>query len=138
MNVAGQIGHDASLAEHPFVARLSRLMQLGAGDLESLARIIEGERLVKKRKDLIVAGDEYRNLCFVKDGHAIRYKLLRSGKRQILNVILPGDVIGFPVSFFDRSIYAVVAVSDLIYNVCPLDAYARLCYEQPQFGLALS
>src|SRR5262249_59547348 len=76
--------------------------------------------------------------CFVKDGYAIRYKLLRSGKRQILNVILPGDVIGFPVSFFDRSIYSVVAVSDLTYNICSLDSYARLFYEQPQFGLALS
>jgi CRP-like cAMP-binding protein len=53
-------------------------------------------------------------------------------------VILPGDVIGFPVSFFDRSIYSVVAVTDLTYNICPLDSYARLCYEQPQFGLALS
>jgi len=113
-------------------------MKLSAADLRSLELIIESERLVKKRKDLVVVGYEYRNLCFVKDGHAIRYKLLRSGKRQILNVILPGDVIGFPVSFFDRSIYAVVAVSDLIYNVCPLDAYARLCYEQPQFGLALT
>jgi CRP-like cAMP-binding protein len=29
-------------------------------------------------------------------------------------------------------------VSDLTYNICPLDSYARLCYEQPQFGLALS
>jgi CRP-like cAMP-binding protein len=138
MNVAVEIRHDVSLARHPFVARLSRFMQLSAADLASLERILEHERLVKKRKDLVVVGDAYRNLCFVKDGYAIRYKLLRSGKRQILNVILPGDVIGFPVSFFDRSIYSVVAVSDLTYNICPLDAYARLCYEEPQFGLALS
>src|SRR5499427_177794 len=138
MNVAAQFAHDVSLAGHPFVARLSRLMELSAADLRSLERIIESERLVKKRKDLVVVGDEYRNLCFVKDGYAIRYKLLRSGKRQILNVILPGDVIGFPVSFFDRSIYSVVAVSDLTYNVCPLDSYVRLCCEQPRFGLALS
>src|SRR5262249_50561894 len=107
-------------------------------DVASLEHIIESERVIKKRKDLVVVGDEYRNLCFVRDGYAIRYKLLRSGKRQILNVILPGDVIGFPVSFFDRSIYSVVAVSDLTYNICSLDAYVRLCYEQPQFGLVLS
>src|SRR5215471_2095531 len=138
MHVAPQMQRDTSLAEHPFVARLSRFMKLSADDLASLEHIIESERLVKKRKDLVVVGDEYRNLCFVKDGYAIRYKVLRSGKRQILNVILPGDVIGFPVSFFDRSIYSVVAVSDLTYNICPLDAYARLCYEQPRFGLALS
>ena len=138
MTVAAQIGHDVSLAEHPFVARLSRFMQLSTADLRSLELIVEGERIIKKRKDLVVVGDQYRNLCFVKDGYAIRYKLLRSGKRQILNVILPGDVIGFPVSFFDRSIYSVVAVSDLTYSICSLDAYARLCYERPQFGLALS
>jgi len=138
MDVAVQTGHDMSLAEHPFVARLARLMELSAADLGSLARIIESEQLIKKRKDLVVVGDEYRNLCFVQDGYAIRYKLLRSGKRQILNVVLPGDVIGFPVSFFDRSIYSVVAVSDLTYNICRLDAYAWLCYEQPRFGLALS
>jgi CRP-like cAMP-binding protein len=127
-----------SLAGHPFITRLARLMTFGANDLRNLERIVETERLVKKRKDLVVIGDKYRNLCFVKGGYAIRYKLLRSGKRQILNVILPGDVIGFPVSFFDRSIYSVVAVSDLTYNNCPLDSYVQLCYRQPQFGLALS
>jgi CRP-like cAMP-binding protein len=137
MNVPVQIRH-VPPGEHPFVMRLSRLMKLSAADLENLELIIQSEQLVKKRKDLVVVGNEYRNLCFVRDGYAIRYKLLRSGKRQILNVILPGDVIGFPVSFFDRSIYSVVAVSDLTYNICPLDSYARLCYDQPQFGLALS
>jgi CRP-like cAMP-binding protein len=138
MNFAAHIGYDGRLAEHPFLARLSHLMKLSAADLRSLELILESERLVKKRKDLVLVGHEYRNLCFVKDGNAIRYKLLRSGKRQILNVILPGDVIGFPVSFFDRSIYSVVAVTDLSYNVCSLGSYARLCYERPQFGLALS
>src|ERR1051326_6131004 len=138
MNVAAKVGQQTLLAEHPFVARLSRLIKLGAGDLRALELIIEGEQLVKKRKDLVVAGDAYRNLCFVKDGYAIRYKLLRSGKRQILNVILPGDVIGLLVSFFDRAMYSIVAVTDLTYNLCPLDSYARLCCEHPQFGLALS
>src|SRR5689334_17500145 len=138
MDVAAELRHDVSLAGHPFVTRLSRLMKLSAADLRNLESIVDSERLVKRRQDLVVIGDEYRNLCFVKDGFAIRYKLLRSGKRQILNVIMPGDIIGFPVSFFDRSVYSVVAISDLTYNVCLLDLYVQLCYERPQFGLALS
>jgi CRP-like cAMP-binding protein len=126
------------LDQNPFITRLSRLVKLSAADLGSLDQIVTGEHLVKKRNDLIVDGDEYRNLCFVKDGHAIRYKLLSNGKRQILNVILPGDVIGFPVSFFDRSMYSVVTVSDLTFSHCSLEAYAQLCYQRPQFGLVLS
>jgi len=131
-------GYDVLLNQTPFVTRLSRLVKLSAADLHSLDQIVKGEHLVKKRNDLIVDGDEYRNLCFVKDGYAIRYKLLSNGKRQILNVILPGDVIGFPVSFFDRSMYSVVTVSDLTFSLCSLEAYAQLCYQRPQFGLILS
>jgi CRP-like cAMP-binding protein len=138
MDAVAENRTDVSLAGHPFVTRLTRLMKLSVADLRSLELIVEHARLVKRRHDLVVIGDEYRNLCFVSAGYAIRYKLLRSGKRQILNVIMPGDVIGFPVSFFDRSIYSVVAVSDLTYNMCLLDSYVRLCYERPQFGLALS
>ncbi len=137
MNVI-QMEHDVSLAGHPFVARLTRFMKLSADGLRGLELIVERDQIIKRRQDLVVLGHAYRNLCFVKDGYAIRHKVLRNGKRQILNVILPGDVIGFPVSFFDRSIYSVVAVSDLTYNVCSLDSYAQLCYQQPRFGLALS
>jgi CRP-like cAMP-binding protein len=126
------------LEDHPLVTKLSTFMTLSPGDLKSLGNIFEGERSIKKQKDLIVDGVEYKNLCFVRDGYAMRYKLLRNGKRQILSVILPGDVIGFPVSFFERSTYSVVALSDLKINICSLDAYVRLCFERPQFGLVLS
>jgi len=81
-------------------------MNLGATDLGSLELIIESEQGVKKRKDLVVVGDEYRNLCFVKDGYAVRYKLLRSGKRQILNVPFSqqvmADVLGLSVPHLNR------------------------------------
>lgn len=126
------------LDHHPFVTKLSAFMKMNASDLRSLEKVINSEKSIEKRRDLVIDGSEYRNLYFVKDGYAIRYKLLRNGKRQILNVILPGDVIGFPVSFFDRSIYSVVALSELRFNVCTIESYVELCFERPQFGLALS
>ncbi|HZP77822.1 MAG TPA: Crp/Fnr family transcriptional regulator [Pseudolabrys sp.] len=125
------------LDQHPFIARLSQLIALSSADLRHLEHILDGERSVKKRKDLVIEGHEYRNLCFIKDGFAIRYKLLRSGKRQILNVVLPGDIVGLPVSFFERSNYSVVALSDITFNVCSVENYVQLCLERPQFGLAL-
>jgi CRP-like cAMP-binding protein len=126
-----------SLEDHPFVTKLATFMKLSEDDLKRLESVFEAEKTIKKQKDLVVDGAEYRHLSFVKNGYAMRYKLLRNGKRQILNVILPGDVIGFPVSFFARSTYSVVALTDLKLNVCPIDVYVRLCFERPQFGLAL-
>ncbi len=124
--------------QHPFVARLRQLVDLKAADLKGLDDIIDGELVIRKRRDLIADGYEYRKLCFVKDGYAVRYKLLRNGKRQILNVILPGDVVGLPGSFYERAVYSVTAISDLRMNVCSLDAYVQLCYRHPQYGLALT
>jgi CRP-like cAMP-binding protein len=124
--------------QHPFVARLAQHVTLDPIDLISLEAIIDGELLMQRRGDLIVDGDEYRKLCFVKNGYAVRYKLLRNGKRQILNVVLPGDIIGIPASFYERAAYSVSAITDLTMNVCALDAYVQLCYRRPQFGLALS
>jgi CRP-like cAMP-binding protein len=126
------------LDRHPFVVRVMQYVALSAADLKSLDAIIDGEITIRRRRDLVVDGYEYRKLGFVKEGYAMRYKLLRNGKRQILNVILPGDVVGLPGSFHDRALYSVTAISDLRMHVCVLDAYVRLCYQRPQFGLALS
>jgi CRP-like cAMP-binding protein len=127
-----------ALDQHPFVTRLSRLVALSAADLKGLDAVIDGELVIRKRRDLIADGYEYRKLCFVKDGYAVRYKLLRNGKRQILNVILPGDIVGLPGSFYERAVYSVTAITDLRMNVCALDSYVQLCYRHPQFGLALT
>ena len=126
------------LDRHPFVARLRHYVELTATDLKSLDAIIDGEITIRRRRDLVVDGYEYRKLCFVKEGYAMRYKLLRNGKRQILNVILPGDVVGLPGSFYQRAVYSVTAISDLRMNVCSLDSYVQLCYRHPQYGLALT
>jgi hypothetical protein len=37
--------------------------------------------------------------------------------RQILNVILPGDIVGLPGSFYERAVYSVTAITDLRMNV---------------------
>jgi CRP-like cAMP-binding protein len=52
-------------------------------------------------------------LSFIRDGYAVRYKLLRNGKRQILNVLLPGDIVGIPGSFLERAVYSVTAITDV-------------------------
>lgn len=121
-----------------FVAGLSRYADLTAADIHNLRALIDTEISIKKRRDLVIDGYEYRKLCFVKDGFAARYKVLRNGKRQIVNVVVPGDVIGLPGSFLDRAIYSVVAVTDMKLQVCALDDFVALCYRSPKFGLALS
>ena len=131
-------GPTQGLDQHPFVMRLLQHIDLSVDDLKSLEALINDQMSVKRRRDLIVDGYEFSKLCFLRDGYAVRYKLLRNGKRQILNVLLPGDLVGLPGSFHERAIYSVTAITDLTMNVCSLDSYVQLCYRRPQFGLALT
>jgi len=124
--------------DDPFLKRVRGFADLTLPDLQSLRAVIETELTVKKRRDLVMDGYAFAKLCFVKDGFAARYKLLRSGKRQIVNFVLPGDVVGLPGSFLDRAAISVVAVSDMILQVSPLDAFVALCCRRPKFGLVLS
>jgi len=124
--------------EHPFVVRLQRYFALSDDDLTSLWQLLEAELVVNKRRDLVVDGYEYRKLCFVERGFAARYKLLRNGKRQIVNLVLPGDVVGLPGSFLKKARYSVLALTDLKLQVCSVTDYVHLCYRRPQFGLMLS
>ncbi len=124
--------------DDPFITRLRNFIDLTLPDLQSLRSVIETETTVKKRRDLVLDGYEFNKLCFVKGGFAARYKLLRNGKRQIVNFLMPGDVVGLPGSFLDRAACSVIAVTDMELQVCSLDAFVGLCYRRPKFGLALS
>ena len=85
--------------DDPFITRLRNFVDLTLPDLQSLRAVIETELTVKKRRDLVLDGYEFNKLCFVKGGFAARYKLLRNGKRQIVNFVLPGDVVGYRAVF---------------------------------------
>jgi CRP-like cAMP-binding protein len=120
------------------IARLRSLIDLTARDLLSLKAVTETEMTIKKRRDVVVDGYAFCKLCFVRQGFAVRYKLLRNGKRQVVNFVLPGDVVGLPGSFLDRAANSVIAVTDMTLQICALDAFVGLCYRQPKFGLLLS
>jgi CRP-like cAMP-binding protein len=124
--------------DDPFVVRARHFTDLTPADLRDLRALIETEAAVKKRRDLVLDGYEFSKLCFVKDGFAARYKLLRNGKRQIVNFVLPGDVVGIPGSFLDRAANSVIAVSDMVLQICSLEAFVGLCGRRPKFGLLLS
>ena len=82
---------------------------------------------VKKGKDIIVEGYEYKGLDVIETGFAIRYTLLHKGGRQIINTLLPGDIVGFPASFFDHAIFSVMAVTKMSLHHIQSEAFVELC-----------
>jgi CRP-like cAMP-binding protein len=122
---------------HPFVTMLRRYAPLNNADLTVLARLLDRKLAVKKGKDIIVEGYEHKGLHIVESGFAVRYKLLHNGGRQLVSIVLPGDIIGFPACFFERAVYSVMAVAKMSLHYVPLDVFADICRQSASIATAM-
>lgn len=68
--------------------------------------------------DIIAAGIEQAELYTLYAGWAFRFKMLPDGRRQILNFLLPGDLIGLQAAMFEAPAYGVEALTPV--EVCLL------------------
>ncbi|MDB5869414.1 MAG: cyclic nucleotide-binding protein [Polaromonas sp.] len=67
-------------------------------------------------------------------GWAFRYKTLSDGRRQILNFLLPGDLIGLQQEFSDGAMHGIEAVTDISLCVFPREGLWALFRRHPNLG----
>ena len=74
------------------------------------------------------------NLFTLYEGWAFRYKLLSDGRRQILNFLLPGDLIGLQQEFTDGATHGIEAVTDVSLCVFAREGLLELFRSYPRLG----
>jgi CRP-like cAMP-binding protein len=128
---------DAGILRMPFIEKLDRFVDLSARERDYLARVQGDFTRIRTGADIITAGHTYRSIFVLSRGMAIRYKVLHDGRRQILSLMLPGDLIGFPGCLYNRSLYSVAAVDEAV--VCPITFVEifELFRRHPRIGIAI-
>ncbi len=71
-------------------------------------------------------------------GWAFRYQSLADGRRQILNFLLPGDLIGLQAEFTDEATHGVEALTEVQLCVFPQERLWALFEQQPRLGYDLT
>lgn len=123
----------------PLLARLAGHMPdqvpLTADEMGALRTLYSAAQAMRRGQQIVAQGRHCAGVWLLADGFALRYKVLTAGKRQVLHVALPGDMLGYPSCFFERALFSVAALTDTI--VCPLtffeltelfEAYPRLAF----------
>jgi CRP/FNR family transcriptional regulator, anaerobic regulatory protein len=98
--------------------RLRRLRAFSNGTPEQIAFIQRhkvGELAVPAGGTLIEEGRKADRLYTLLIGWAFRYKTLPDGRRQILNFLLPGDLIGLQSRLMENAEHGVEALSDTVF-----------------------
>jgi CRP-like cAMP-binding protein len=94
---------ESGQAQNPLVAKLLQFTPLSDEDIRVLDALCSGEKRFKGSVDIWAQGDAPRSTFIVIRGMACRYRLLSDGRRQVLTLFIPGDLIGLH-AFLLRSI----------------------------------
>jgi CRP-like cAMP-binding protein len=119
-------------AAAPLTQKLGQSLSLAPSEVMSLRELQSGSRPFRRGQEIISEGKAHRTLFIVMEGVAFRYRILRDGRRHVLNVVLPGDIAGVPGCLFESALYSVKAVTDLWASPVPLTRLMDLFHTQPQ------
>ena len=121
----------------PLIDKLSAYLPLSQGEVSFLRDLHGSRRQIYRHRDIIAQGRPYQSVFILCSGFAWRYKILPDGKRQLLSFGLPGDLIGFPASFFENAVNATGSLTDVVVATVPFAAFYDLFAKFPRVAIAL-
>src|SRR5437763_3561743 len=97
----------------PLTSKIVHYLTLSPEEIARFAELQVPTRTVRRGSEIVAQGRKYSEVFVLLEGIAIRYRVSHDGRRQILNIILPGDFIGFPACFFQSALFSVGALTEI-------------------------
>jgi len=130
-------GLSPSPATFPLIEKLEQYIVLAPAEVEFLRDLHQGRRKFGRHREIIVAGRRYDHLFILCSGVVSRYKVLPDGKRQVLNIGLPGDFVGFPSCLFEVAVNSVASLTETELSRVSFESLYSLFARFPRLGTAL-
>jgi CRP-like cAMP-binding protein len=121
----------------PLVERLGSYLSLTGAEVEFLQSLHQPKRKFSRHREIVIAGNRYDHVFILLGGFVSRYKILPDGKRLVLNVGLPGDLIGFPASLFETAVNSVSSLTEIEVAPVSFTTLFSLFTRFPRVGAAL-
>lgn len=110
---------------------------LDEAQLHYMQNFKSGESTIKRGGLLIEQGQQGRHLYTLLDGVLIRYRSLDDGRRQIVNFLFPGDLVGLQAAFDDKSSHSVEALLDSRLCLFDRERFPNFIAEHPRLAYDL-
>src|SRR6202166_4777369 len=92
---------------------------ISTNELGAINEIKRDHVVLPAGAEIIRAGEDSPELYTLYAGWAFRFKMLPDGRRQILNFLLPGDLVGLQAAMFDAALHGIEALTDVRLCVLP-------------------
>jgi CRP-like cAMP-binding protein len=120
-----------------FLRRLESYVRLSDDDRHALSRLRTRQRTFEKAQVIAREGETLDTVFWVEDGWACRYRRLKSGERQIVNFILPGEFFDLQGLVSTRSDHTVAALSAVRLFEARAEDFAAMASANPAIFNAL-
>lgn len=103
-------------------------------ELKFVSSFKTGELVVEPGAAILIEGAHSAHLFTLLSGWAFRYKTLEDGRRQILNYLLPGDLVGLQGSVLGEMQHSVEALSPAVFCIFQRSRLPQLFRHHPGLG----
>ncbi|MGO4441130.1 Crp/Fnr family transcriptional regulator [Rhizobium sp. RAF56] len=117
---------------------LKHFREFNSEELEFVSRFKRGELAVDAGATIFVEGAHSAHLFTVLHGWGFRYKTLEDGRRQILNYVMPGDLIGLQGTIMGEMQHSIEALSPVSLCVFERDKLPGLYNKHPSLAFDLT
>jgi len=84
------------------------------------------QRTLQAHGELVVPDRQNRSVFFLFSGWAHRYRLLPDGRRQIIDIYLPGDLVGIDAFLGTKPTDGIIALTDVSFGGLDIPAFEKL------------
>jgi CRP-like cAMP-binding protein len=106
--------------------------------MEILQEFKSCDRIVPARTHLYRTGERLTEIYNLLSGWVATYRILESGKRQVLQIELPGAFLGYQANLDDPILHSAECITDVAVCVFPRQAFPGLLERHPSLGLTLA
>ena len=114
------------------------LRPLDEGQIEFMNQFKQGEMALDRGAQLFTQGINSPHLYTLLNGVMMRYRLLEDGRRQVVNYMFPGDIVGIQGAMNDSLDHCVEAITSCQLCIFLRENLPALYQQQPQLGFDIT
>jgi len=116
------------------LSRLDHFRRFAPDELDFVSSFKTGELSIEAGGTIMVEGSHGAHLFTVLAGWGFRFKSMADGRRQILNYLMPGDLVGLQGSLMGEMQHSVEALSPVVLCVFERDRLSELYRRCPSLA----
>ena len=110
------------------------LRPLDEAQVAYMDKFKQGELSIDRGTQVLVQGQRSAHVFTVLEGVLIRFKLLEDGRRQIVNFMFPGDLVGLQAAMGEPLAHGVEALTGARLCVFARGRFPELVHDHPELG----